>query len=865
MARQDVELKFSLIDGVSRNLGEIQKGVTGLGASLVKINATADLTGKAFGAIKASGDFLANQITSAGDFEDSLASLQAVTGASAEELGRLKDAAIAASQASIFSSTQAADGLTELARAGFGATEAISALNPVLALAQGQQLDVAESAQFVATTLTQFGLAAGEAGRVADVLASTADKSSVDVRQLGLSLSYAAPIAKQLGIGLEETTAIIGKLADEGFRGERGGTALANVFTALIDPSSKFSKALDDAGIKTRDFGEVMEALKNKGEGAGKILLALDTTARPAITALASKGSAGLRELNKELDNSTGAAQRTADIMGGTFNSVVQKFQNNIENLRNAVLLPILEPLGDEITRLSERLIAFSQSPEFDAIVANFTRIATDGIRGFGDALAEVDFTAAIGKIVDFSTTLAENLGVIASAVDVTARIIGGFGDVVAITFQSIKGVTADAAAALIEPLAVFDEGAKGVWLSLKAQAADSEKSVGASLSKLGDRFGIVGDSAASAGRSVGSAADSFKAAAQSYRELASSMVPAPLLAVADAALAAAREIEGLRVPPEAAKISLGNLAQGADSASLSLNALELRLRTVREALANAPQGSPEFIRFAQDAAKLEEQIRLAKEAIDEASGANDRLAGSSDRASNSLRNQANAARDAADGANEASRSNSQVSDSFGNIDRQSSSVAVSLGNMSEAYARLAIEAAGAAKSEDEYRAIWNSYVQRFEDEEEQLRNAIELRRRQNAELNEEDRIRQRIINQYGESSTLVEVLVQEELRLAQSRREANQEAERGIEIEQRRRGQAGGIGTAGTAADTAPGASADTAPGASAGRGTVAGAARNDSPINITINQNGATPETIRDLAPLIERELGRLGSLRR
>ena len=59
--------------------------------------------------------------------------------------------------------------------------------------------------------------------------------------------------------------------------------------------------------------------------------------------------------------------------------------------------------------------------------------------------------------------------------------------------------------------------------------------------------------------------------------------------------------------------------------------------------------------------------------------------------------------------------------------------------------------------------------------------------------------------------------------------------------------------------------AQAAAGPGASTGRGAPAGASRGDSPINITINQNGATPETIREIAPLIERELGRLGALRR
>lgn len=858
MAKQDVELKFSLIDGVSRSLADIQKGVTGLGASLVKVNATADLTGKAFGAIKASGDFLTSQITSVGNFEDSLASLQAVTGASAGELEKLKNAAVAASQASIFSSTQAADGLTELARAGFSASESISALNPVLALAQGQQLQVGESTQFVTTTLTQFGLAAEEAGRVADVLASAADKSSLDVRQLGQSLSYAAPIAKQVGLTLEETTAIIGKLADEGFRGERGGTALANVFTALIDPSSKFSKALDDAGIKTRDFSEVMQALADKGDGATKILLELDTTARPAITALASKGSAGIRELTKALGESGGAAQRTADILGDTFNSVVQKFQNNIENLRNAVLLPILAPLGDEITRLSERLIAFSQSPEFGIIVENFTKVATAGIQGFGDFIASVDFTEVLQKTVDFSVSLVESLGTIARAVEITGRVIGGFGDVVSITFQSLKGVTADVAAAIIEPLAVFNDEAEGVWLSLKKQAADSEKSVGASLGKIGERFGIVGDSADSAARSVGSAGQTFKTAAKSYSELASSLIPAPLLAVADAAAKAVAEIEALRVPPQAARISLGDLAKGADSAALSLNDLQARLKTVREALENAPQGSPEFIRLAQDAAKLEEQIRLAKEAIDEASGANDRLSGSSDKAAESLRNQASAARDAADGADDVSRSNSQVAESFGNVGAEASSVAISLGNMSEAFVQQALAAAGSSTSADDYVDTWNRFIDQSEVIERALGNRIDLLTRMTAATDEESRIRAQLEQQYGTSSRRLEELVQLELKLAEAKRQRNQEAEREIEIETRRAGQAGGIGTQNQGQQQAGQAT-------SAGRGGTGSGSRATGDSVVNINITGLTEAGIRDLVPTLERELARSEALRR
>ena len=90
MAKEDIALRLSLIDGVSRSIADIRKNVNDLGASIVKVNAAAELTGKAFDAIKTAGGFLADQVTSVGNFEQSLAALQAVTGASAEELDRLK-------------------------------------------------------------------------------------------------------------------------------------------------------------------------------------------------------------------------------------------------------------------------------------------------------------------------------------------------------------------------------------------------------------------------------------------------------------------------------------------------------------------------------------------------------------------------------------------------------------------------------------------------------------------------------------------------------------------------------------------------------------------------------------------------------
>ena len=838
MAKEDIALRLSLIDGVSRSIADIRKNVNDLGASIVKVNAAAELTGKAFDAIKTAGGFLADQVTGVGNFEQSLAALQAVTGASAEELDRLKNAAIAASQASIFSSTEAADGLAELARAGYSASDAISTLNPVLALAQGQQLSVAESSKFVTTTLTQFGLAATDAARAADVLASVADKSQTDVRQVGDALSYSASIAAQAGLSLEETTAIIGKLADAGFQGSRGGTAFANALTALQDPSSKFAKALDSAGIKTRDFTEVMQALADKGDGAGKILLSLDTTARPAILALARQGSSGIKALNAALSDASGSAQRTADIMGGTFNSIVKKFENNIENLRNAVIAPILEPLGDEITRLSERLIAFSQSKEFDVIVENFTKIATAGIKGFGDFVASVDLTDALTRVVDFSTAVAENLATIASAFDIAGRTIGGFGDLVSITFQSLKGVTASVGAAIIEPLAVFDEGAEGLWRSLREQAEESEKSVGKSLDRLSGRFGGTSESADRFKRLLDGVAPSAKSASSEIGRLADALVPKPFAALADAVKKAVDELKELVKVPEPAKISLGNLAEAADIAGLSITQLEQRLKDVRESLEAAPVGSPEFVRLAQDAAKLELEISKAKDKIKEAG---DEVKGTGDKANNaagSLRNFASAAGDAGDAAGSLRSSNSQVSDSFGNIGQAAAAAQADLGNMSKKLIDLAIQMQSQARSGRDVIDVWESINRQYQESEKRVQDRIARLERQNAAMDEEAQIRRRLHAMYGDDTTSIERLVQLELQRTQAVRDRAKMAEReAAAIERQQAAIAGGFGAQQTQQEQAPAATSS--------RGSAAGGGR--SAPQIVINVQGMTTDQAR------------------
>ena len=829
MAR-DETIKLSLIDGVTKSLGQIRDGVSGVGASLTKLNQGAELAAKGFGAVASAASAIGGAVQGAADLESALAALQAVTGASAAEFATLREAAISASERTRFTAIEAADGLTELARAGLSATEAINVLNPALSLAQGNNLSVAQSSELLTTTIKQFGASMGEAARFADVLQATADGTATSVEQIGNAMSYVAPLARQAGVSIEQTSAVIGALADQGFRGERAGTALRNVFSALADPASKFSEALSDAGIRSRDFSTVIEALGKKGDAAKKILLALDSEARPAILSLVNGGGSAIADLTRKLEESAGAAERTSAILGDTFNGAVARLQNSVTNLRNEFLSPILQPLADEAVALAEKINALGDSPQFARIRDQFQELATNAIRSVGDLIEKADLEEWAGDVAEFGTE---------------AKLV--FDDV-----AYVAGKTADAIRGVSFAIK-FLRGDKDLFSDSVDSLADGTERLGRAGADAGDTIADLGGNLASGERQTRSLVSEVLAAVGRLKEFASSMIEA-----GRASARASDDIATIFSPSEQAREQLLRLSGGAEQAAIGLE--RLRLATLTSAIAALArenlQGTDTFRALVAEVAKTEASIAKMQEAIDKAKGAQKDLSDKTDSAANSLRNFASAAGDAGDAADDLKSSNSQVADSFGNIGNQASETAISLGNLSEAFVRQALEAAGAAKSAKDYIDTLNRYFAAGADQEEKIKARLDQLSRQNAALSEEEQIRKRLALQYGTSSTLLDELVRKELELARAKKQANDETERGIQIEAQRTAGFGAVNF---------GQQAEATGGATGGRGSSGGGGDRGAP-QIVINVQGMTTDQARQFVEQsVVPELERINRLSR
>ena len=223
-------------------------------------------------------------VMQAAEFEHAAARLNAVAfsggGRNAEEDAKafkaLQAQARQLGRDTQFTAVQAAQSQENLARAGFNANEIISAMPGLLDMAAAEGMDLANAADIMASSLRGFGLEASDAARVSNILAQTSAASNSSITGLGDSMKYVAPVAKGLGVSVEETSAMLGIMANAGIKGSQGGTALRAAFLRLSKEPKAVANALAELGIKSRDakgnmreLPELMQALSARMKNMG--------------------------------------------------------------------------------------------------------------------------------------------------------------------------------------------------------------------------------------------------------------------------------------------------------------------------------------------------------------------------------------------------------------------------------------------------------------------------------------------------------------------------------------------------------------------------------------------------------------------
>lgn len=193
-------------------------------------------------------------IAAAAQFEKAMAGVQAATRATGEQMESLRHAAIRAGSETQFSAAEAAQGITELAKAGVSLQDILSGgLDGALSLAAAGELAVADAAEIAASALVQFKLAGDDVPHVADLLAAGAGKAQGTVQDLGQALNQGGLVAAQMGLSIEETTGTLAAFANAGLMGSDAGTSFKTMLLRLAAPTDEVRSLMDDLGIAAYD------------------------------------------------------------------------------------------------------------------------------------------------------------------------------------------------------------------------------------------------------------------------------------------------------------------------------------------------------------------------------------------------------------------------------------------------------------------------------------------------------------------------------------------------------------------------------------------------------------------------------------
>ena len=188
---------------------------------------------------------------------------------SIQESNEMQRQGVKLSQEYGFSQHQIGEQYEELVRRGYSGTQALGAMNSMMKAARASGDDLADVVKVTSTAVDAFGLRSENTAtmlahteRVANALASGADRTASGFKDMGIGASYVASTAKTAGMSVEEMSGALGELSNRGIEGSVAGTGLRKVILSLIKPTKNAKSALKEAGLSISDFYDKSGNLK---------------------------------------------------------------------------------------------------------------------------------------------------------------------------------------------------------------------------------------------------------------------------------------------------------------------------------------------------------------------------------------------------------------------------------------------------------------------------------------------------------------------------------------------------------------------------------------------------------------------------
>ncbi|EMX76097.1 phage tail tape measure protein, TP901 family, core region [Escherichia coli 2726800] len=360
------------------------------------------------------------------DFAQKNSELQAVLGVDKQspEMEALRKQARQLGDNSAASADDAAAAQIIVAKSGADKDGIVAQTPAILNMSLANKKTMEENAALLIGTKSAFGLADDKASHIADVISMAINKTQASFEGLNDSLTYVGPVAKDAGVSLEETAAMLGALHDAKIIGSMAGTGSRAVLSRLQAPTGKAYDAIKELGVKTMDkkgntrpiftiLKEIQASFKRNNLGTGQKAEYMKTifgeeASSAASVLMAAAASGKLDELTKIIKDSDGKTEELVKVMQDNLGGDFKEFQS------------AYEAVGTDL---------YDQQ---DSSLRQLTQTATRYVLKLDDWIKD-------------NKELAENIGIIAGGALALIGIIGGIG---LVAWPVVMGINAIIAAA---------------------------------------------------------------------------------------------------------------------------------------------------------------------------------------------------------------------------------------------------------------------------------------------------------------------------------------------------------------------------------------------------------------------------------
>lgn len=379
------------------------------------------------------------------DFKAGLSEVQALSGATGEELAQLEERSRELGASTKFSAKEVTEGFKYMSLAGWDVQQSLDGIDGVLNLAAASGEDLGRVSDILTDSISAFGDEAKDAGRYADVMAAASSNANTDVAGLGESFKMVAPIAGALNYSLEDTSLALGLMANAGIKGSQAGTTLRSALTNLSSPTAGMEKQMDKLGISIKDSNDEMLPLEDllghlrekfsglsEEQQASAASAIFGKQAMAGMLAVINAGEGDFDKLSKSIANSDGVAEEMADTMQNNLQGKLTNLKSALEELAIKIfdaLEPALTTIISAIQKLVDWMNGLSKNTQL-IVVAITALVAAIGplLLVFGPLLT------VVGGLMTALPTLVPMIGALAGPIGIVVGTLTALGAAYALT-----------------------------------------------------------------------------------------------------------------------------------------------------------------------------------------------------------------------------------------------------------------------------------------------------------------------------------------------------------------------------------------------------------------------------------------------